>query len=113
MAVSGDYLIPWDERGNLMPFSKPEWCRPANVPPAAAWRPRIEFHATLTLTGTKRHRAGQMFYWRDEDDCTYPMFPNDMRDLILSGAVIADGAVKGRWRGIKRAENYGVAWVGP
>jgi hypothetical protein len=107
------YTVPFDEHGSLMPFSKPDWCRPANVPQAAEWRPRDPFRATLTLVDLKRHRAMQMFYWQDQDGRTFPMFPHDLRDLILSGAMILDATVKGQWRGIKRGENYGVCWVGP
>jgi hypothetical protein len=107
------YLIPFDENGSLMPFSMPDWCRPSNVPKAAEWRPREPFPATLTLAGLKRHRKTHMFYWTDPDDRIFPMFPQDLRDLILAGAMIEKAAVTGRWRGIKRSENYGVCWVGP
>lgn len=107
------YEIPFDADGNLMPYSKPEWCRPTNVPKAAEWRPRDPFPAVLTLSGLKRHRTWHMFYWRDQEGRIFPMFPQDMRDLILSGDVIEKATVGGRWRGIKRGENYGVCWVGP
>lgn len=107
------YQIPFDEDGSLMPFSKPDWNRPANVPQAAEWRDREPFPAILTLAEVRRHRATHMFYWRDQDGRTFPMFPLDMRDMILSGAVVQDATVKGQWIGIKRAENYGIHWAGP
>jgi len=107
------YSIPFDQDGNLMPFSKPDWTRPANVPQAAEWRLREPFRATLTLAGLRRHRTSHMFYWHDQDGRTFPMSPHDMRDMIMSGAAVADGAVNGMWIGIRRAENYGVHWVGP
>jgi len=113
MPTLPSYDIPFDHDGNLMPYSKPDWCRPSNVPKAAEWRRREPFGAVLTLVDLKRHRTSHQFYWRDQDGRTYPMFPQDMYAMILGGGVIADGTVKGMWRGIKRAENYGVSWVGP
>ena len=113
MPTAASYQIPFDEDGSLMPYSKPDWARPANVPQAAEWRPREPFPATLTLAELKRHRTSHMFYWTDPDGRIFPMFPQDMRDMIKAGAVIQDATVKGMWEGIRRAENYGVRWVGP
>jgi len=113
MPTAPSYLIPFDQDGSLMPYSKPEWCRPANVPRAAEWRPRDPFPAVLTLVDLKRHRTSHMFYWHDQDRRIFPMFPQDLRDLILAGGVIEKCSVAGLWRGVKRGENYGVQWVGP
>jgi hypothetical protein len=112
MPTVAPYLIPWDKDGNIMPFSKPNWMRPANVPEAAEWRPREPFPATLTLVEVRRHRAAQVFYWRDQDGRLFPMWPLDMRDMILSGAVIEKATVTGQWVGIRRGENYGIHWAG-
>ena len=113
MPTVSAYQIPFAKDGSIMPFSKPDWDRPSNVPQAAEWRNREPFPATLVYVETKRHRATHMSYWRDQEGRTFPMFAMDMGNMIEAGAVIKNRTVTGQWIGVKRAENYGIQYVGP
>ncbi len=77
------------------------------------WEPNEEFAATLRLVGTTRGRSAAYFRWVDDHSGrTYPMFMSSLAELLLSDVVVR-GVASGRWVGVKRGENYGIAWVGP
>lgn len=104
---TGVDMLPWSDDGKHLQH----YARRGDED--TRWESNLEFPATLRLVGTSRGRSAAYFNWvQDTTGQTYPMFMSSMADLLGSDVVVR-GVASGRWIGVKRGENYGIAWVGP
>lgn len=95
---------PWRSNGSLLSY-------PAGV---QLWRPAdYTWWEALKLDYVLRGRSSTQFIWRGVDknmmsDRYYPMFPVDMKDLLMTSYVV-NGYVRYQWKVVKRGSNYGIA----
>lgn len=80
-----------------------------DCPPSYVWRPLKEVPMTLTLYHFEQRRAAGIFWWKDENGKSYPMFATEFNRLVSEGklAQVIDGA----WSAEKRGANYGIRLV--
>jgi hypothetical protein len=103
LAVTGNYLIPYDGAGNLREY--------AGGYSETEWRDNTPFPAELQVVGYERGRTAVRVIWEDGDGHAYPMFISYLVELIRTSNVI-DGKVSGTWMGTKKGQNYGLRMVG-
>lgn len=69
-----------------------------------------EVELTLTFVEYTRGRSSTVFWWIDEDGCTYPMFCMEVERLLFEDKLRK--TISGIWSAEKRGGNYGVTLVG-
>lgn len=103
MYTYGMYEGPWVKRWNRK-TEQYEDC-----PPSYVWRPFKEVPMTLTLDHFEHRRAAGVFWWKDEDGKSYPMFATEFNRL-LDEHLLAQ-VIVGKWSAEKRGANYGIRLV--
>lgn len=73
------------------------------------WKPNEEVELTLHYDHYTRGRSSVTFYWKDDAGHSYPMFLNDL-DNILTQDVCAS-PIHGIFTYVKRGANYGIRFV--
>lgn len=102
----GEYLVPYDPTGNLMTWAGNGF--------GVEWVDNTPFMATMTLDHKirKTHDYGSStkFWWRDEYEHLFPMFPVSLYKAIVDGATVSEGKISGMWQVTKKGDNYGIEW---
>lgn len=98
--------VPYDEQGNLLHHpSDKGWNKETD------WRPNKPFTAPMTLITWARGRSAAYFIWADPQGRRFPMFMNQIHDLLMA-TTVQEGEVTGRWDVVKRGQNYGLRYLG-
>lgn len=98
----GDYLVPFDNTGNLVHY--------AYYNSDVVMRENVAFEAKLRLKAKMvTGFSAKYVIWENVDTgVTYPMFIKDMIDLLLNSEVSQGETYKTHWRVQKRGSNYGI-----
>lgn len=104
MYADGVYTPPMAKRWNRK-TEQYEDCQPSYV-----WRPFKEVPLTLRLDCFEQRRAAGIFWWKDEDGKSYPMFAKEFNRLVEEGKLAL--TIAGKWSAEKRGANYGIRLVG-
>lgn len=97
------YLIPYDGRGNLMPYAY------ARTP--AEWRPNDPFKLAVHLVHAPLSSKETYFLYRDDKNRTYPMFIKELANAITAGVVIEGNTMKAVWDVRKIGTSFGLRLV--
>jgi hypothetical protein len=110
MAKKKDWKVPLDKNGNLLHYARPPY-RSYSGTTGTEWVEPFEFDATLMLDRMETGRSAKFVWWTDiQNSKQYPMFVSELMDIIRQGCK-AGGVVKGRWKTVKRGQNFGIALV--
>lgn len=97
--TSGNYLIPFDPNGNQLHY--PGWRD-------NEWRENADFTDTLTFDDYRRGRSAAYFNLIRADGTSVTMFLKELTEAIPH---MVCGKLCGRFRFIKRGQNYGVTLI--
>lgn len=106
-----DYLIPFDDDGNLMSYPAKRYSR------NGIWVPTMKenyvFEATLTYAGFDNGiRSAHRVIWKDSEGHTYPMFISQLGPALETHGMQGN-TMTGRWTFMKQGENYSIRAVKP
>lgn len=103
---TGDYEIPFDAKGNQQHYGE-NWGIDGRC--GSKWKQNFDFNDVLTYEGFERGRSAAYFIFRRTDGTQVTMFLKEFDSCVKH---FNAGKVTGRFRFIKRGQNYGVARVG-
>lgn len=96
---AGNYEIPFDKAGNQLHYPD------HNV---HEWRANEEFEDTLTYAGYGRGRSAAFFCFKRANGKIVNVFMRDFEDMVPNMTM---GQITGRFRFVKRGQNYGCVLV--
>ena len=105
MYTYGVYEGPWTKRWNR---KTEQW---EECPPSYVWCPFKDVPLTLRLDRFEQRRAAGIFWWKDGDGRSYPMFAKEFNRLVGDGLLAA--SIDAVWSAEKRGDNYGIKLVRP
>ena len=74
----------------------------------------FEFEATLKLGDMHTGRSAKWVHFEDpRTRRKFPMFIAEVLKLVREGVAQPGGIVDGRFRAVKRGQNYGIEYAGP
>lgn len=107
MSKKGDYLIPFNSKGDQLHYPEAyefDAARGCGYKPPE-WRPNAPFRDTLTFDTYSRGRSAAYFHFKRSDGTGVCMFLTDIEAAIPH---MVAGKLTGTFRFTKRGQNYGV-----
>lgn len=99
--AKGDYEIPFDLDGNQLSYPE-SW-------KGVVWRDNVPFDGTLVYAGYSRGRSSALIEFLNyADGKRVSMF---MTDFDKAARRMTNGMLSGRFRYVKRGQNYGIQLV--
>lgn len=90
-------MVPFDAKGNMLSYELL----------GSEMRVLLPFDAALGITGIERGMSAARFVVNDGEGRTFPVFLVDFLE-ITQRLTIVDGVFEGRFKAVKRGQNYGI-----